>query len=82
MKEEKPNKKQIEKYREEKDENLTEEDLIVMKSLSYMNKYKEYMKNIKKIEELKFLPTESEKYVILENFQKYLVHYFLLKIKK
>lgn len=69
-KEEKPLLREIEIYRNDFDPNKL--DKTIQKAQSYIQKYKDYFKMIENIKELSQIPSQVEKSLILENFQKYL----------
>lgn len=67
-KEEKPSLREIEIYRDDYDPNVL--DKTIQKAQSYIQKYKEYHKMIENIKDLSQIPSQVEKSLILENFQK------------
>jgi hypothetical protein len=76
---EKPSTKDIEKYRGEKDEELTDTDRALIQAENYMKKVIEYFRHIQEIQDLKQIPSKTERAMILDNFHNYLVSsvYFL-----
>ncbi|KAF0983725.1 hypothetical protein FDP41_007640 [Naegleria fowleri] len=71
--EEKPSEKEIEAYRGDKNEELTDEERALQQAVSYMNKFKDYFKYIHNIKFLKFIPSKAARAMIIENFEKYLM---------
>lgn len=51
---------------------MTEEDRVLQQAFAYMNKYIDYFKNIQRIQNLKFIPSQVERSLMLENFLQYL----------
>ncbi|KAL0482499.1 hypothetical protein AKO1_014471 [Acrasis kona] len=71
--EEKPTPKDIEKYRGERDEELTDADRALQQAESYMNKFKNYFKHVEGIKNLSQIPSKPERAMMLQNFYKYLL---------
>ncbi|KAL9648500.1 hypothetical protein ABK040_014120 [Willaertia magna] len=71
--EEKPSEKEIESYRGDRNEELTDEERALQQAVNYMVKFKDYFKYIQDIQYLKHIPSKSARAMMIENFQKYLM---------